>query len=269
VEQRFAGKVALVTGGSNGLGRAITQSFVAEGARVAVLDLAESAALAGDDRVMTVVGDVADPEAGARAVAQVLERWERLDILVNDAAAYPDGTVAEMPYEEWRRVFDVNVGGTFLLCQAFARHCLSQNNGDGAGAGTSAGTSARRARIVNISSGAARSPRPAGGAYCASKSAIETLTKVLAMELGPHGVTVNTVAPGYIDVRGQTDCFPDRASDERRASLVRSIPLGEVGRPDDIARAVLFLCSDAAHHVNGAILDVDGGSLAGRFGLSH
>lgn len=265
MEQRFADKVALVTGGSNGLGRAITQSFVAEGARVAVLDLAESAALAGDDRVMTVAGDVADPEAGARTVARALERWGRLDILVNDAAAYPDGTVAEMPYEEWRRVFDVNVGGTFLLCQAFARHCLSQGNGAGAGAGTGA----RGARIVNISSGAARSPRRAGGAYCASKSAIETLTKVLAMELGPHGVTVNTVAPGYIDVRGQTDCFPDRASDERRAALVRSIPLGEAGRPNDIARAVLFLCSDAAHHVNGATLDVDGGSLAGRFGLSH
>jgi len=268
VEQRFARKVALVTGGSNGLGRVITQSFVAEGARVAVLDLAESAALAGDDRIMTVVGDVADPEVGARAVAQALERWGRLDILVNDAAAYPDGTVAEMPYDEWRRVFDVNVGGTFLLCQAFARHCLSQSNclsqgnGDGDGAGTGA-------RIVNISSGAARSPRPAGGAYCASKAAIETLTKVLAMELGPHGVTVNTLAPGYIDVRGQTDCFPDRASDERRAALVRSIPLGEAGRPNDIAQAVLFLCSDEAHHVNGATLDVDGGSLAGRFGLSH
>lgn len=265
MEQRFAGKVALVTGGSNGLGRAITQSFIAEGARVVVLDLAESTALAHDDRIMTIIGDVANPETGQHAVARVLERWGRLDILVNDAAAYPNGTVVEMPYDEWRRVFDVNVGGTFLLCQAFARHCLSQSDGDGDGAGTSA----RGARIVNISSGAARRPRPAGGAYCASKSAIETLTKVLAMELGPHGVTVNAVAPGYIDVRGQSDCFPDRASDERRTALVRSIPLGEAGQPDDIARAVLFLCSDAACHVSGTTLDVDGGSLAGRFVPSH
>jgi 3-oxoacyl-[acyl-carrier protein] reductase len=93
------------------------------------------------------------------------------------------------------------------------------------------------------------------------------LSKVLAMELGPHGIRVNVVSPGYIDVRGWSDAFPDRASEELRAGLVRSIPIGRAGRPVDIAQAVLFLCSEAASHISGAVLDVDGGSLAGRFSL--
>ena len=88
------------------------------------------------------------------------------------------------------------------------------------------------------------------------------------MELGPHGIRVNVVSPGYIDVRGWSDAFPDRASDELRAALVASIPLGRAGRPQDVAQAVLFLCSDEAEHISGAVLDVDGGSLAGRFALA-
>jgi NAD(P)-dependent dehydrogenase (short-subunit alcohol dehydrogenase family) len=152
-------------------------------------------------------------------------------------------------------VLDVNVTGTFLCCQAFARHCLARG--------------AQGARIVSISSGSARSPRPGQAAYCASKAAIETFSKALALELGPYGITVNVVAPGYIDVRGWSDCFPDRASDEMRAALVRAIPLGQAGQPADIADAVLFLCSDEACHVTGAVLDVDGGSLAGRFTLQR
>jgi 3-oxoacyl-[acyl-carrier protein] reductase len=91
------------------------------------------------------------------------------------------------------------------------------------------------------------------------------MTKVAALELGPHGIRANAVSPGYIDVRGETDAFPDRASDELRAKLVSSIPLAKAGRADDIANAVLFLCSPAAGHITGAVLHVDGGSLAGRF----
>jgi len=254
MDRRFTDKIALVTGGANGLGHAITQAFIAEGARVAVLDLASP--LVGDDEHLLVIqGDVADAEIAGQAVAQAVARWGRVDILVNDAAAYPDATVLEMPPDQWRRVFDVNVGGTFQLSQAFARHCI--------------GRGATDAKIVSVSSGSARSPRPAGAAYSASKAAIETLSRVMAMEFGPHRINVNVVAPGYIDVRGWSDCHPDRVSDELRAVLVRSIPLGEAGRPDDIAQAVLFLCSNAAHHITGAVLDVDGGSLAGRFSLAR
>jgi 3-oxoacyl-[acyl-carrier protein] reductase len=250
---RFAGRVSLVTGGSNGLGRAIVAAFLDEGARVGILDLDEAGAFAGRDDVLTFVGDVADPDVAAGAVAATAERFGRLDILVNDAAAYPDASIVEMPVEDWRRVFEVNVTGAFATMQAFARN-LSGREVDGAS-------------IVNITTGSVRSPRPDGAAYSASKAALETLSKVAAMELGPHGIRVNVVSPGYIDVRGWSDAFPDRATDAVRTALVASIPLGRAGRPQDVAQAVLFLCSDDAVHVSGAVLDVDGGSLAGRFTL--
>ncbi len=228
---RFTERVALVTGGSNGLGRAIAGAFLDEGARVGILDLAEASFFAGRDDVKAIVGDVADPEVVAAAVETVAKRFGNVDILVNDAA----------------------VTGAFAACQAFGRHCVARG--------------AEGASIVNITTGSVRSPRPDGAAYSASKAALETLSKVLAMELGPHGIRVNVVSPGYIDVRGWSDAFPDRASEELRAGLVRSIPIGRAGRPVDIAQAVLFLCSDAASHISGAVLDVDGGSLAGRFTL--
>jgi len=121
--------------------------------------------------------------------------------------------------------------------------------------------------VVSISSGSARNPRPGGAAYSASKAAVETMSKVFAMELGPHGIRVNVVSPGYIDVRQWSDAFPERAPEELRAALVRSIPLGQAGHPADIARAVLFLASRDAGHISGAVLEVDGGSNAGRFAL--
>jgi NAD(P)-dependent dehydrogenase (short-subunit alcohol dehydrogenase family) len=252
---RFRDRVAIVTGGSNGIGRAVTAALVAEGASVLVCDLMDSGHFDGRSQVATLTGDVADAGFAEAAVAAAAERFGRADILVNDAASYPDGTLLEMPADGWDRVFRVNVTGSFLMCQAFARHCVA---------------SGARGAIVGISSGSARSPRPGGAAYSASKAALETMSKVFAMELGGHGIRVNVVAPGYIDVRGWSDAFPDRAPDELRAALVSGIPLGTAGDPRDIAAAVLFLASDDAAHITGAVLDVDGGSGAGRFGLrSH
>ena len=252
-QSRFDGRVAVVTGGSNGIGRAITKALADEGARVLVCDLADSGYFSGHQHVVTVTGDVAEHGLADRVVDEAVSRWGRADVLVNDAASYPDGTLLEMPADAWDRVFSVNVTGTFMMTQAFARHCVARD--------------ARDAAIVSISTGSARNPRPAGAAYSASKAAVETMSKVFAMELGPHGIRVNVVAPGYIDVRGWSDAYPDRAPDDLRGALVRSIPLGEAGHPRDIAAAVLFLASRDAGHITGAVLEVHGGSNADRFSL--
>jgi len=253
-DARFDGRVAVVTGGSNGLGRAITERFAAEGAQVLVCDLVDSGYFGDHPRVATMTGDIGCPGLADQVIGAAVSRWGRADILVNDAASYPDGTLLEMPADAWDRVFRVNVTGTFMMTQAFARHCV--------------GRDARDAAVVSISTGSARNPRPAGAAYSASKAAVETMSKVFAMELGPYGIRVNVVAPGYIDVRGWSDAYPDRAPDDLRAALVRSIPLGQAGQPRDIAAAVLFLASRDAGHVTGTVLEVDGGSNAGRFSLA-
>ncbi len=265
-QSRFTGQVAVVTGGSNGIGRAISEALTAEGARVVICDLADSGYFAGNPAVVTITGDVAERRLADRVIAEAVTRWGRVDVLVNDAASYPDGTLLEMPPDAWDRVFRVNVTGAFMMMQAFARHVVSQarpGRSDAAGAGETA-----EAAVVNISTGSARNPRPGGAAYSASKAAVETMSKVFAMELGPHGIRVNVVAPGYIDVRGWSDAYPDRAPDDLRAALVRSIPLGRAGDPRDIAAAVLFLASAAAANITGTVLEVDGGSNAGRYALT-
>jgi NAD(P)-dependent dehydrogenase (short-subunit alcohol dehydrogenase family) len=252
-EGRFAGQVAIVSGGSHGIGRAVAAGLADEGAQVVIADLEPPAFFAGDPRIAGVTGDIAQPGFAEQVLATAVSRFGRADVLVNDAAAYPDGTLLDMPAAAWDRVFAVNVTGTFMLTQAFARHCV--------------GRGATGAAVVSISTGSARSPRPGGAAYAASKAAVETMSKVFAMELGPLGIRVNVVAPGYIDVRGWSDAYPDRAPKGLRAALVRSIPLGRAGDPRDIASAVLFLASAEAGHITGTVLEVDGGSNAGRFTL--
>ena len=252
-EGRFAGKVAIVSGGSHGIGRAIAAGFAGEGGQVVIADLAPPDFFSGDPQIAGITGDIADPGFAGQVLGTAISRFGKADILVNDAAAYPDGTLLDMPAAAWERVFAVNVTGTFMLTQAFARHCAARR--------------ATGAAVVSISTGSARSPRPGGAAYSASKAAVEIMSKVFAMELGPLGIRVNVVAPGYIDVRGWGDAHPDRAPEDLRAALVRSIPLGQAGDPRDIANAVLFLASAQAGHITGTVLEVDGGSNAGRFAL--
>src|SRR5258706_11833980 len=162
---RFRDRVAIVTGGSNGIGRAVTSALAAEGASVLVCDLADSGFFDGNDKVATLVGDVAETGFAAAAVTAARDRYGRADILVNDAASYPDGSLLEMAPADWDRVFRVNVTGSFMMSQAFARHCVAPGNGG---------------PTLSISPGPPRPPRPGGAAHWPAKAPPETMRQGFA-----------------------------------------------------------------------------------------
>lgn len=238
----------LVTGGSQGIGRGIVQAFLNHGDMVALMDLEPMAPPnAPSERLMLVHGDVSQPDDAFAAVERCYERWGRLDVLVNNAGIYPNTPVIEMDLAEWRRVLATNLDGTFLMSRAYAKRALAAGE---------------PGCIINISSGAARSGRVGASHYCSSKAAVEMFTRVLAMELAPHGIRVNAIAPGLIDVRSETNPAP--ITEEYRAELLKTIPMGTAGTPADIADVAVFLASDAARYMTGSLVTVDGGSLAGR-----
>ena len=244
----FEGKTVLVTGGANGIGRGIVQGFLREGARVAALDIMPP--VGGQvqaDRLLTLQGDVGDPDAARAAVDRCYNAWERLDVLVNNAGIYPNCAVVDMEWSEWRRVLNVNLDGPFLMSQAFARRAAAGGHGG---------------CIVNISSGAARSGRFGASHYCSSKAGIEMLTRVLAMEFVRHNIRVNCVAPGLIFARGEQPV--SEVSKAYVTELMRTVPMARGGTPADIADVVLFLAGDGARYMTGSIVNVDGGAGAGR-----
>jgi 3-oxoacyl-[acyl-carrier protein] reductase len=244
-------RTALVTGGGHGIGRAIADAFAEAGADVVVLDRDGAAAAAtvaalqarhpGDHVAFEV--DVRDAAVIDRSVAGICSRFGSIEVLVNNAGIYPNTPVVEMAEEEWDAVFDVNVKGMFLVSRAVARTMIDRRVAG---------------RIINISSGAAESGRIGAAHYCASKAAVGMFTRVLALELAPHGIAVNAVGPGLIEV-------PDaNLSEEYVRELVASTPMGRIGQPEDVARAVVYLASPMATYITGTTLFVDGGGLAGR-----
>ena len=249
------GRVAIVTGAGHGIGRAIALAFAEQGAPVAAVDRdgarAEAVAAELHERfgtpVLPIPCDVRDSAAVAAMVARAVAEFSQIDVLVNNAGIYPNTPVLDIGEAEWDAVFDVNVKGMFLVSQAVARQMIARGRVP-SGCG----------RIVNISSGSAISGRPGAAHYCASKAAVNMLTRVLALELAPHGIIVNAVSPGLIDV-------PDWSlREEYIAALVGATPLGRIGQPEDVARAVLYLASPQATFMTGTVLSVDGGSSAGR-----
>jgi 3-oxoacyl-[acyl-carrier protein] reductase len=244
-------RTVLVTGGGHGIGRAIAGAFAEAGADVAVLDRDSASAAAavaelqarhpGDH--VAVEADVRDAAVIDRAVTGLCSRFGSIDVLVNNAGIYPNTPVVEMSEEEWDAVFDVNVKGMFLVSRAVARSMIDLGV---------------TGRIINISSSAAESGRIGAAHYCASKAAVGMFTRVLALELAPHGIVVTAVGPGLIEV-------PDaNLSEEYVRELVASTPMGRVGQPEDVARAVVYLASPMATYITGTTLFVDGGGLAGR-----
>ena len=249
---KLAGKTALVTGGSRGIGRAIVCELAREGARVAFVFRSDSDSanqlvkdLELDQReVMAIQADVSDPESADAAVERVLEAWERIDILVNNAGIIRDGLLATMDHDQWQAVIDTNLGSVYHFCRAVVRPMMSQRHG----------------RIINISSVASHFGNSGQANYAASKGGIEGMTRCLATELGRRGITVNAVAPGFIET-DMTEAIRNVAEQE----IVKRVSCRRVGRPEDIAHATAFLASDEASYVTGHVLVVDGGLTLGGF----
>jgi len=250
VNERLAGRVAIVTGAGHGLGRAYAARLAAAGARVAVFDLDGDSALAAarslGEGAAAYPLDVSDPGQVGPAVDAVLGRWGRVDALVNNAggALLPTAPFDTYSLEQWQRVLAVNLTGPWVCAVAVAAPMRAAGYG----------------KIVNVSSTTVSTARPAGLApYISAKSGVVGLTRALARELGPHHVCVNAIAPGYIPVDTPKAVHSPQAAAAVRDAVVAEQCLQQVGTPNDLCGTVEFLCSADSDFLTGQVLNVDGG----------
>ncbi len=243
---RLAGKVAVITGSSRGIGAAIARRLAAEGARVvlnchtsveAAEAVAEEIRQAGGE-ALVVAADVSRSEEAQRLIQTTTAQWDRVDILVNNAGVTRDGLLMTMKEADWDAVLNTNLKSVFHCCKAVTRAMLRQRSG----------------RIINITSVVGIVGQAGQTNYAASKAGIIGFTKSLARELGSRGITVNCVAPGYIPT-ALTDVLPE----ELKQAILEQTPLKRLGQPEEVAAAVAFLASDEAAFITGHVLHVDGG----------
>jgi 3-oxoacyl-[acyl-carrier protein] reductase len=245
----LAPRTALITGGSRGIGRAVADVLARAGARVAINyrkdEASANAAVreirAAGDEAMAVAGDVSNPEQARQLVRDVVAAWERLDILINNAGIWEEDVAGRGDLEVWDRTYAVNLRGAYLVTDAAVPHLIRHGGS-----------------IVFVSSTAGQRGEARHSAYAASKGALISYTKSLAEELGPRGVRVNCVAPGWVDTDMAAGTL---AQPGRRIEIEREIPLGRVASPADVAGPILFLVSELARHVQGEVLNVNGGSV--------
>ena len=251
------GKTAIVTGGAHGLGRAIALRLADDGADVMVADLlgGDAEAVAAEvrtrgRRAVSYEVDVSDSGAVSGMVMATVEVLGCIDILVNDAGVSGESPLLDMKESFWDRVMGVNLKGNFLCSQAVAREMVARGGGGA---------------IVNITSTAGANARPGASAYASSKAGLIQFTRVLALELGQHGIRVNAVGPGMTLTGSEVKPAP---SQKYQGAFVGQVPMGRAGVPGDIAAAVAFLASPDATYINGQVIFVDGGYSAGKLSVS-
>jgi 3-oxoacyl-[acyl-carrier protein] reductase len=243
----LSGKTALVTGGARGIGQAIALRLAEDGADIVISDINREGALesvkmieALGRKALAVEGNIAKQEDVEAMVQQTIDTFGEIDILVNNAGVTKDNLLLRMKEEDWDFVIRINLTGSFLCSKAVAKYMVKQRAGN----------------IVNISSVVGIMGNAGQANYASSKAGVIGLTKALARELAPRGIRVNAVAPGFIDTE-MTRALPEEA----RNRLITQIPLTRLGTPDDVARCVGFLVSDAAGYITGQVINVNGGML--------
>jgi 3-oxoacyl-[acyl-carrier protein] reductase len=249
---RLKDQVAMVTGGSRGIGRAIAKALAAEGARVALIYRGSKEAADNAIQEITQAGgtakaiqlDVSDGAAVERCVEELVKEWGRLDILVNNAGVVRDTLFVRMTEEDWSTVLTTNLGGAMNCCKAAVPIMALKQ---------------RRGRIINISSVAAEHVNQGQTNYAASKGAINSFTRALAVEVASRNVTVNAIAPGFIET-DMSAAIRNKAGDIIEKKM---IPMKRIGKPEDIARVAVFLASDDSAYLTGQVLTVDGGLSLG------
>lgn len=249
--QLVKGKKVLITGGTAGIGKEIALTFARSGASVAIFGTNEerakqvveelkAQAVSADQQFCSEIVNVADKESVEKAITHLLSQWGQIDVLVNNAGITRDGLLMKMKEQDWDEVMDTNLKSVYNTCQVLIRPMMK----------------ARSGKIINISSVVGLTGNAGQVNYAASKSGMIGFTKSLAQEVATRGISVNCIAPGFIETR-----MTDELNDQQKQAILGKIPMGRMGKPEEIAHAALFLASDLAHYITGQVITVDGGMV--------